>query len=209
MRPTLETTVLDYYLLPIQVLCFCPSFTLLCLLEMTCKVKTKIVQSRFLLCSAHILRICTIPLFCFAPSFHRWQVVLLFTTSVWFFVLRATATDRKRLRVLPYRRFLIGYGQPTFCIFNLSHGLLVWLLFYLLSCQFATLASFCFCREHHILFYSAVDCTFCFYLLCLIKTFQTLLNLWCLLFRIGVLLLVIQTAVRDRSHDFFTSPYTR
>ena len=49
MRPTLETTVLDYYLLPIQVLCFCPSFTLLCLLEMTCKVKTKIVQSRFLL----------------------------------------------------------------------------------------------------------------------------------------------------------------
>lgn len=47
MCPTLETMLLDYYLLPIQVLCFCPSFTLLCLLEMTCKVKTKIVQSRF------------------------------------------------------------------------------------------------------------------------------------------------------------------
>ena len=55
--------------------------------------------------------------------------------------------------------FLIGYGQPTFCIFNLSRGLLIWFLFYLLSCQVATLASFCCCRGHHILFYSAVDCT--------------------------------------------------
>nr|DAE33764.1 MAG TPA: hypothetical protein [Bacteriophage sp.] len=33
-------------------------------------------------------------------------------------------------------------------------------MFYLLPCQVATLASFCYCREHHILFYSAVDCTF-------------------------------------------------
>lgn len=41
----------------------------------------------------------------------------MFTPSIWFFVLRAMATDRKRLRVLPYRRFLIGYGQPTFLHF--------------------------------------------------------------------------------------------
>lgn len=104
---------------------FLPVFHVALLVRNDLQSQNKIVQLRFLLCSAHVLGVCTAPLFCFAPSFHRWQVVLLFTTSVWFFVLRATATDRKRLRVLPYRRFLIGYGQPAFCIFDLSHGLLI------------------------------------------------------------------------------------
>lgn len=38
--------------------------------------------------------------------------------------------------------FLIGYGQPPFCIFNLSHGLMIGLFFYLLSCQYCNPCKF-------------------------------------------------------------------
>lgn len=46
----------------------------------------------------------------------------MFTPSIWFFVLRAMATDRILLRVIPNRRFLIGYGQPDFWMIKLSHA---------------------------------------------------------------------------------------
>lgn len=77
----------------------------------------------------------------------------MFTPSIWFFVLRAMATDRKRLRVLPYRRFLIGYGQPTF----LHFWPVAWSYdrtFLLLAIQSVSqpLQVFCCSFGHHILF---------------------------------------------------------